>query len=68
MVTNGLSLARIIGIQEYIIGLLVGLETTAPEITVAGIAAKQGRGGISIGSLLRSNITDPVYSFGLGAG
>lgn len=66
MVTNGLSLARTIGIPEYIIGFLVGLGTTAPEITVAGIAAKKGRGGISIGSLLGSNITDPVFSFGLG--
>lgn len=67
MVTNGIELARIVGIPEYLIGLLTGLGTTLPEIVIAGIAAYEGRGGISVGSLLGSNITDPVFSLGLGA-
>lgn len=67
MVTNGIELARIVGIPEYLIGLLTGLGTTLPEIVIAGTAAYEGRGGISVGSLLGSNITDPVFSLGLGA-
>jgi cation:H+ antiporter len=67
MVTNGIALARMAGIPTYLLGLLTGLGTTAPEIAVAGLAAHGGRGGISIGSLLGSNITDPVFSLGVGA-
>ncbi|KAB1191969.1 sodium:calcium antiporter [Haloferax sp. MBLA0076] len=67
MVTNGIALARLVGISEYFVGLLTGLGTTAPEIVVAGIAAKEGRGGISVGAILGSNITDPVFSLGIGA-
>ncbi|WP_332899964.1 sodium:calcium antiporter [Haladaptatus sp. CMSO5] len=67
MVSNAISLARLVGISEYLIGLLTGLGTTAPEIAVAGIAAYRGNGGISVGALLGSNITDPVFSLGVGA-
>lgn len=67
MVTSGVAVARFIGIPEYLVGLLTGLGTTLPEIVVAGIAAHQGRGGISVGSILGSNITDPVFSLGIGA-
>jgi cation:H+ antiporter len=67
MVTNGVALARLAGIPEYLIGLLTGLGTTLPEIVVAGIAAHEGQGGISVGAILGSNITDPVFSLGVGA-
>jgi len=67
MVTNGIELARILGIPEFYLGLLTGLGTTAPELVVAGLAAHRGAGGISVGALLGSNITDPVFSLGLGA-
>ena len=67
LVTNGVALARIVGVPEFLIGLLTGLGTTLPEITVAGIAATHGRQGISVGALLGSNITDPVFSLGVGA-
>ncbi|MEF8868152.1 MAG: sodium:calcium antiporter [Haloarculaceae archaeon] len=67
MVTNGVALARLAGVPEYLVGLLTGLGTTMPEIVVAGIAAYEGRGGISVGSILGSNITDPVFSLGVGA-
>lgn len=67
MVTNGVALARLASIPEYLIGLLTGLGTTLPEIVVAGIAAHEGRSGISVGSILGSNITDPVFSLGIGA-
>jgi cation:H+ antiporter len=67
MVTNGVELARVFGIPEYLLGFLTGLGTTLPEIVVAGIAAHEGRGGISVGAILGSNITDPVFSLGVGA-
>ena len=66
-VTNGVAIARLVGIPAYLVGLLTGLGTTLPEIVVAGIAAHEGRGGISVGSILGSNITDPVFSLGVGA-
>ena len=67
MVTNGVDIARLMGVPEYLVGLLTGLGTTLPEIAVAGIAAHEGRGGISVGAILGSNITDPVFSLGVGA-
>jgi cation:H+ antiporter len=67
MVTNGIAIARLLGVSEYLVGLLTGLGTTAPEIVVAGIAAYRGDGGISVGALLGSNITDPLFSLGIGA-
>jgi cation:H+ antiporter len=67
MVTNGVALAELVGIPEYLVGLLTGLGTTLPEIFVAGIAAREGEGGISVGAILGSNITDPVFSLGVGA-
>jgi cation:H+ antiporter len=67
MVTNGITLAATLGVPAYLLGLLTGLGTTLPEIAVAGIAAREGRGGISVGAILGSNITDPVFSLGVGA-
>lgn len=67
MVTNGMAMAHVLGVPEYLIGLLSGLGTTLPEIAVAGLAAKRGVAGISAGALLGSNITDPVFSLGAGA-
>ena len=67
MVTNGVALAETAGIPQYLVGLVTGFGTTLPEITVAGIAARAGVEGISIGSPLGSNITDPVFSLGVGA-
>jgi cation:H+ antiporter len=67
MVTNGVAMARLVGVPEFLVGLLTGLGTTAPEIAVASLAAHQGGAGISVGALLGSNITDPVFSLGIGA-
>jgi cation:H+ antiporter len=67
VVTNGVGMARLLGIPEFLVGLLTGLGTTAPEIAVASLAAHRGDTGISIGALLGSNITDPVFSLGVGA-
>jgi cation:H+ antiporter len=67
LVTNGIALARLAGVSELLVGVLTGLGTTAPEIFVAGLAAHRGVSGISVGAILGSNITDPVFSLGVGA-
>ncbi|MFB6124078.1 MAG: sodium:calcium antiporter [Haloferacaceae archaeon] len=67
LVTSGVVIARGIGVSEYLVGVLTGLGTTAPEITVAMLAVRAGDEGISVGALLGSNITDPVFSLGVGA-
>lgn len=66
-VTGGVAVAAALGVPTYLVGLLTGLGTTLPEIAVAGVAARTGRDGISVGALLGSNVTDPVLSLGLGA-
>ncbi len=67
LVTNGITIARLVGVSELLVGVLTGLGTTAPEIFVAGLAAHRGVSGISVGAILGSNITDPVFSLGVGA-
>jgi cation:H+ antiporter len=67
MVTSGIAIARVVGIPEFLVGVLTGLGTTSPEIAVAGLAGRRGDAGISVGALLGSNITDPVFSLGIGA-
>ncbi len=67
LVTDGVSLARTVGVPELLVGLLTGLGTTTPEIAVSSLAAYRGASGISVGGLLGSNITDPVFSLGIGA-
>jgi cation:H+ antiporter len=67
LVTGGVAIARSVGVSEFLVGILTGLGTTAPEITVAVLAVRAGDEGISVGALLGSNITDPVFSLGVGA-
>jgi cation:H+ antiporter len=67
MVTSGVTLAATIGVPTYLLGLLTGLGTTLPEMVVAVVAARGGNEGISVGSILGSNVTDPVFSLGVGA-
>ena len=43
-----------------------GLGTSLPELTVALMAAKKSR-GVAIGTLVGSNITDPLLSIGIAA-
>jgi len=68
LVSNGIAIARLLGVPELLVGLVTGLGTTTPEIVVAAMAARRDpTGGISVGAILGSNITDPVFSLGVGA-
>ena len=67
VVGQGAELARELGMSELWIGLVVGLGTGLPELTVSVQAARSTDGALSLGNLMGSNITDPLFSFGLGA-
>lgn|GEM_PF-610174 len=67
LVTGSQSLARSADVAPYLIGLVTGLGTTSPEIAVALLAIRRDHDGIAVGTLLGSNITDPLFSLGIGA-
>ena len=54
-------------IPHAVVGTTVsGLGTSLPELTIALMAAKRSE-GVAIGTLIGSNITDPLLSIGLAA-
>ena len=67
LVDNASSLAYEMNIPHSIIGTVVsGLGTSLPELTIAFMAAKRSQ-GVAIGTLIGSNITDPLLSIGVAA-
>lgn len=67
VVRYGVEVARAFGVDESIVGLMVGLGTGLPELVVSLRALRSDGGAMSLGNLLGSNITDPLLSFGTGA-
>lgn len=67
LVTSAESLARSLGVPTVLVGLVTGLGTTVPEIAIAVLAVRRDEAGIAVGTLLGSNITDPLFSLGVGA-
>ena len=67
LVTGARGVAATLGAPTYLLGLLTGLGTTTPEIVVAALAVRREEGGIAVGTLFGSNITDPLFSLGVGA-
>lgn len=67
LVTGARAVAAELGASVYLLGLLTGLGTTTPEVAVAALAVHRERGGIAVGTLFGSNITDPLFSLGVGA-
>jgi cation:H+ antiporter len=67
LVTNSRALAVSLGVPEYLLGLVTGLGTTTPEIVIAALAVHRDEADIAVGTLFGSNVTDPLFSFGLGA-
>ncbi len=66
VVANGVVIATQIGINEFIIGLLVGLGTSLPELAITVNAVRNGAKKMAIGNLLGSNIANPLLALGLG--
>jgi len=58
---------------EYNVGasmigvLVVGIATSLPELTTSITAILRGASSISLGTLIGSNITNPLFALGLGA-
>ena len=67
LVVNASDLAYEMNIPHAIIWTVVsGLGTSLPELTIAFMAAKRSQ-GVAIGTLIGSNITDPLLSIGIAA-
>lgn len=56
------------GVGGSLIGILtIGIATALPELTTSITAILRGASSISIGTLVGSNITNPMFALGLGA-
>lgn len=52
------AVASIMGVSTLVVGILVvGIGTSAPEMLVSGIAAYEGKTGLSVGNALGSNLS-----------
>lgn len=68
LVESGVSIARKIGISEFIIGLtMMAVGTSLPELAASMVAVVRGRGEISAGNIVGSNIFNILGVLGLAA-
>ena len=67
LLTVGIHAGHQAGLNDGVIGLLSGIGTTIPELSISLMALLRKSGGISLGNLMGSNITDPLFSLGIGA-
>ncbi|MFH1256223.1 MAG: sodium:calcium antiporter [Candidatus Diapherotrites archaeon] len=65
---SSVSLSRMLGIGEFAIGfILIAVATSLPELFVSIVAGLNGDGGIIIGNVIGSNITNTLLVLGLTA-
>ena len=65
LVSGGVSIARMIGISEWFIGItIVAIGTSLPEIVSSVIAAKRGHSEMAIGNVFGSNILNILMVLG----
>lgn len=68
LVEGASSVARRLGLSEFIIGLtIVGMGTSAPEMVVSFIGAAQGNADIALGNVVGSNIFNTLLILGITA-
>ncbi len=67
LLTIGLEFGQSFGISDSIIGMMSGMGTAIPELSISLMALLRKSNGISVGNLLGSNITDPLFSLSIGA-
>lgn len=68
LVDGATSIARKVGISEFVIGLtIVGFGTSCPELVVSLTGAVAGNSDISIGNVVGSNICNTLLILGLTA-
>ena len=62
------SVARRLGISEFVIGLtIVGIGTSAPEMVVSFLSAFQGKSAMAVGNIVGSNIFNTLMILGVTA-
>lgn len=68
LVDGSSSVARRLGVSDFVIGLtVVGMGTSAPEMVVSFIGAIQGNADIAIGNVIGSNIFNVLLILGITA-
>lgn len=68
LVDGSSSIARRLGISDFVIGLtIVGMGTSAPEMVVSFIGAIKGNADIAIGNIIGSNIFNVLLILGITA-
>ena len=68
VIDNGEKLAAEWNVSDSLIGIaFIGIGTALPELTTALIALKRKSSGMSLGVLVGSNITNPMFALGIGA-
>ena len=68
LVDGASSIARRIGVSEFVIGLtIVGFGTSCPELVVSLTGAIQGNPDIAIGNVVGSNVFNVLFILGLTA-
>ncbi len=67
VIGNGVLIADKAKMSEELVGILVGLGTSLPELTISLHSIFKGSHGLSIGNLIGGGITDPLLSLGTGA-
>lgn len=59
VVESGSGIARMLGVSEWLIGLLlISLGTSLPELVVSLVALKKGNADMSIGNIIGSNVAN----------
>ena len=59
VVESASSIARMFGVSEWVIGLLlISLGTSLPELVVSLVAVKKGHADLSIGNIIGSNVAN----------
>ncbi len=59
VVESGSTIARSLGVSEWVIGLLlIALGTSLPELVVSLVAVKKGNADLSIGNIIGSNVAN----------
>ncbi len=67
-VTHAVGFAGYIGLSQLSVSaVIIGLGSSLPELSVSLVALWRGRGGLSVGNLMGSNVLDTLLVPGVGA-
>ncbi len=68
LIESAEALARMAGVSEWIIGILmIALGTSLPELVVSIVAARQGKADMAIGNIIGSNMANISVALGAAA-